>query len=262
VTRIIWGEAGSRYYDAGVDRGVLYIAGQPGVPWNGLTAVNENPVGGSTKAYYIDGVRYLNKPASEEFGATLTAYTYPEAFEVCDGTASIRPGLLAMHQRRQPFGLTYRNMLGNDLSDNAGYKVHIIFNAMAAPTSRGHKTLTTSRSPDDFTWTLTALPNLISGYTATAHLVLDSRTMDPQVLSAIEDILYGNDEISAQLPDVATMTDLVDNGVNLTVTINGDGTFTLKAPMGDLAMLDASIFQLNSDQVVDNGDGTWTASSP
>jgi hypothetical protein len=261
LTKLVWGDVGSRYYEAGVDRGVLYLDGQPGVAWNGLTSVTDNASGATAQPYYIDGEKYLNKLSREEFEATITAYTYPDEFGVCDGTAQIRPGLFLTKQKRQSFGMSYRTKIGNDQSSVYGYKIHLIYNAMATPSDHDHKSLTDSPGTDDFSWKLTSLPPTMDGYKRTSHIYFDSRTMDPTVLEALEYILYGDDSTSPRLPVLSEITDLIDNGASLTVTDNGDGTFTLQAPISDLAMLDDSIFQLSWNSVTDNGDGTWTASS-
>jgi hypothetical protein len=261
VSRITWGDVGSRYYENGVDRGVLYVGEGDGVPWNGLTSVTENVTGGAAKAYYVDGEKYLNVASREEYSATLTAYTYPDEFEVCDGTVAVRPGFFATNQRRQSFGLTYRSMVGNDITPIAGYKIHIVYGALASPSTKAWKAIAASQNPDDFSWTLTSLPPDISGFKRTSHFIVDSRDIDPTTLSGIEDILYGTDTTAPRLPTIVEITDLIDVGNHLTVTDNGDGTFTLTAPDAALAMLDSENFQVTWDSVVDNGDGTYTATS-
>ena len=262
MTRIVWDDVGTRSFEAGVDRGVLYVGAQPGVPWNGLTSVTENSTGGVAQPFYVDGQKYSNEASREEFSATLTAFTYPDAFAACDGTASVRPGLLITKQRRASFGLTYRNMVGSDTSPDAtDYMIHLLYNAYAAPSSRARKSISESMNPDDFSWAITTLPIAVSGYRASPHFIIDSRHTDPGTLAAIEDILYGNDSTSPRLPLLSELTDLFDTGNHLTVTDNGDGTFTMVAPMGDLFMLDSNIFQLTWPTATDNGDGTITVSS-
>jgi hypothetical protein len=261
LTRISWGDPGTRFYETGVDRGVLYVGESAGVAWNGLTSITENSSGGAAQPYYIDGVKYSNKSAREEFEATLTAFTYPDEFGPCDGLSAVRAGLFATKQRRVPFGLAYRTLIGNDVTSDYGYKIHLIYNALAAPTDKDYKSITDSIDPDDFSWSLTSLPPAIVGFNRTSHFIVDSRYIDPTTLSAIEDILYGNDETASRLPDISELTDLIDTGDHLTVTDNGDGTFSLEAPIADLVMLDIGTFQITWDTVIDNGDGTYTASS-
>ena len=262
MTRITWGDAGSRYYENGVDRGVLFVGENDGVPWNGLTSITENVTGGSAKPYYLDGEKYLNLASREEYAATLTAYTYPDEFEVCDGVTQLRQGFLATNQTRQPFSLTYRTMIGNDLSPTAGYKVHIVYNALASPSQHAYKAISTAQDPDDFSWTLTSTPPAaVTGYTRTSHFIVDSRNIDPDTLTGIEGILYGTDMTAPRLPTIQEILDLIDVGDHLTVTDNGDGTFTLTAPDAALSMLDIGDFSLTWDSVTDNGDGTFTAAS-
>lgn len=259
MTRLTWDNYGSRLYEAGVSRGVLYLNGQAGIPWNGITSLTEKANGGTEVPYYIDGQKFLSMSKLEEFQATLTAFTYPDEFAVCDGTAAIRPGLLLTAQKRQPFSLSYRTMIGNDsVGTSYGYKIHLIYNALAAPSDHKHSSLTDSYSPDDFSWSLTALPSAIAGYRNTAHVILDSTQMDPTILTEIENLLYGSDDQQSQLPTISELVDIVDNGGTLILTDNGDGTFSMTAPITDLEMLDNDIWQLTNTGVTDNGDGTFT----
>lgn len=261
MSRITWGDVGTHVYEAGVDRGVLYVGELAGVPWNGLTSITETSSGGSPQPYYIDGEKYSNKSSREEFEATLTAFTYPDAFMVCDGTAAVRPGFYATKQRRQPFSFCYRTLIGNDQSSDFGYKIHLIYNALASPSDKDYKSLTDEVDPDDFSWTLTSLPPAISGFNRTSHFIVDSRYIDPTTLAAIEDILYGTDEAQSRMPTADEIADLIDTGDKFTVTDLGGGKFSLEAPIADLVMLDVGTFQITWDTVVDNGDGTYTATS-
>lgn len=261
MPRINWDAVGSRLYETGLDRGVLYLNGQAGVPWNGLTSVAENSPGGTSKSFYVDGEKYLNISSREEFEATLSAYTYPEEFEVCDGSISIRPGLLITKQRRTSFGLSYRTMIGNDQSNVHGYKLHLIYNLLSSPSNRAFKTSTNTAQIDDFSWTLTSLPPIQSGYQRSSHLIIDSTEIDPTLLSDIETILYGDDTTSGRLPDLTELVDLIDTGDVLTVVDNGDGTFTMTAPLIDLQMLDSSVWQLTWPTAVFIDDDTYTVSS-
>lgn len=263
MSRIIWDATGSRKYETGIDRGVLYVDGQPGVPWNGLTSIAESTGGssGTSKTFYVDGEKYLNLDPREEYQATLTAYTYPDEFEPCNGDVSVRPGLIVTKQKRTSFGLCYRTLVGSDQSNISGYKLHLIYNLIASPPSKTYKTVDNSTQLDDFSWTLTSLPPAMSGYRRTAHVVVDSTTMDPAMVSAIEDILYGNDLAPATLPDLTELTDLIDTNNNLVVVDNGDGTYTMTAPLADLTMLDDSIFQLTWSTAVFVDDDTYTVTS-
>jgi len=261
MPRLDWDSPGARYYETGVDRGVLYVTGQPGVAWNGLTSVNETPTGGEPRPYYIDGVKYLNVSSPEEFEATITAFTYPLEFEVCDGSIQPRQGLFLTHQKRKSFGLSYRTMIGNDQSDSLGYKLHIVYNALVSPTDRNHQTLKDQSDPDDFSWKITCKPPELDGYRRTPHIVIDSRTTDPTILSAIEDILYGTDEDAARIPNFDELIATYDIVSTMTVVDNGDGTFTVTAPYDVIRMLDDETFEITSNNAVFIDDDTYTLSS-
>ncbi len=261
MPRLDWDAPGTRFYDAGVDRGVLYVEGQPGVVWNGLTSVNENPSGGEPRPYYIDGVKYLNLSAPEEFEATITAFTYPLEFEVCDGSIQPRQGMFLTHQRRKSFSFSYRTLIGNDQSDNFGYKLHIVYNALVSPTNRNHGTLKEQNDLDDFSWKITCKPPAMTGYKRTAHIVIDSRTTDPTVLSDIENVLYGTDEDSARVPSFDELIGIYDTVSTITVTDNLDGTFTVEAPYDVIRMLDSETFEITASTAVFIDDTTYTLSS-
>lgn len=201
MPRLTWNSIGDRFYEIGIDRGVLYTDGNPGVAWTGLISVSESPTGGEAKPYYIDGVKFLNVSSAEEFEATINAFYKPLEFGVCDGTASIQNGLFVTQQSRKQFGLSYRTKLGNDVagSDHA-YKIHLIYNALAAPSERNNSTMGDSVEPTSYSWPITTLPPSITGYKRTAHLVIDSRFTDPSLLTDVEDILYGDDVNPARQP--------------------------------------------------------------
>lgn len=202
MARITWHDAGSRTFETGIDRGVLYVGAADGVPWNGLAGVSETPSGGGPRPYYIDGFKYANLSAAEEFEATLKAYGFPEQFAVCDGSAQPYSGLFLTQQPRKSFGLSYRTLLGNDLDGLLhGYKIHLVYNALASPSTRENTTLGSEVSPTTNSWKITTRPPVITGYRPTAHFVIDSRTSDPLVLSQVEDILYGSEAEAPRLPD-------------------------------------------------------------
>lgn len=260
MTSLSWSTFGTRFYENGVDRGVLYMSGQPGVAWVGLTSVTENPSGGSPTPYYVDGVKYLNVPTAEEYAATITAFTYPDEFSLCDGSAQPRPGLYVAQQRRQLFGFSYRTMVGNDLAGNSAYKIHLVYNAYAAPTQRDNDSDSDTANPNEFSWAITTVPPSTPGYDYSSHIVIDSRTTDSIVLSTLEEILYGTDTTSPRLPAFAELVSTYDSPT-LVVTDNGDGTFTITGPEQAITMLDASDFQITWDTAIFVDDNTWTISS-
>lgn len=199
--RLAWGTFGERYYESGLDRGVLYVTADAGVAWSGLISVSENPTGGAPRPFYIDGVKYLNVASAEEFEATLVAFASPAEFGPCEGVVPVHTGLFVTHQRKQSFGLSYRTRIGNDAEQtDHGYKIHLIYNALAAPTTRNNQSINDSVDPTAFSWAISTLPPTITGYKRTAHLIVDSRTTDPDILSEVEDLLYGTDEDPPTLP--------------------------------------------------------------
>lgn len=261
MPKLEWNAVGTRFYEVGVDQGVLYIDGQPGVPWNGLTSVSENPSGGDANAYYIDGYKFSNESKTEEFQATLTAYTYPEEFGECDGTHQPRIGLFITQQRRKSFGLSYRTKIGNDMSPDAGYKLHLVYNALAAPASHDHSTINDSIDPDDFSWSITTQPPSISGYRPMAHVVVDSRYTDPSIMSSLENALYGTETDTAYLPDFNELIAIFDSISTLTVIDNGDGTWTATAPADTIRMLDDTTFEITASTAVFIDNVSYTLSS-
>lgn len=206
MTRMAWGNTGERFFETGVDRGVLYIAGIPGVPWNGLTAVNESPTGGDAVPYYIDGYKYANVSAAEEFEATIEALSHPAEFARCDGTAEVSNGLFVTQQPRVAFGFSYRTKIGNDVEGiDHGYKIHLVYNALAAPTSRSLSSIADSSDPAAFSWSISTQSPLLSGYKPTAHMIVDSRRAHPFLLSYLEDILYGTDNSAPRMPEASEL---------------------------------------------------------
>jgi hypothetical protein len=262
MARIEWGSPGKRFYEAGLDRGVLYVGSLPGVPWNGLTTVDVSSTGGEAKPFYLDGIKYLNVPSPEEFQATITAYTYPEEFGTCDGSARVRPGLYVTHQRRKPFGFTYRTMIGNDLSTEHGYKIHIVYNALAAPSGRNHQTLGENTTPGDFSWAITTRPVVMDGYYPTPHIIIDSRTTNEATMAIVEDILYGTSEHDARLPDFEELFEIYDdNTTTFEVIDNGNGTFTVIGPPDAVHMTDDELFEITWPTAIFIDDDTYTVSS-
>lgn len=209
MTRLAWGSHGERFFETGIDRGVLYLPGQDGVPWNGLKAVNEAPTGGEPTPYYIDGFKYLNVATAEEFKATLDAFSSPDEFARCDGKQSIQNGLFATQQPRLPFNLSYRTLVGNDIKGTEhGYKIHLVYNALAAPAQRSNQTIGNTTAPLTLSWGITTTPPKMNGLKPTAHLVIDSRLTPPNLMTVIEDILYGSDDVNPTLPSVEELMGL------------------------------------------------------
>ena len=207
MTRVSWGANGERYFETGLDRGVLYVGDNPGVAWPGLISINETPSGGGPRPYYIDGFKYLNLSASEEFEANLSAFASPKEFGPCDGMAAVQNGLFATQQPRRAFHLSYRTKIGNDVDGQEhAYKIHLVYNALAGPSQRNRTTQSNDDQPDSYTWQLTTLPPSLTGMKPTSHFVIDTRFTPDALLAQVEDYLYGNDTYPAQM---MTVEDLV-----------------------------------------------------
>ncbi len=263
MPRIAWDEVGQRYYEAGVDRGVLYVADLPGVSWNGLTSVSETPSGGEERSYYLDGIKHLSSSAAEEFVATIEAFTYPPEFEACDGSEEIFDGLFATQRPRKSFGLSYRTKIGNDVDGlEHGYKIHLVYNALAAPTNRGNSTIGDAIEPENFSWSISTRPITIPGYKPSSHFVIDSRRVDPLVLTDLENILYGSDVTTAHLPTQEELFNIFQAYSGFIVVDNGDGSFTVTAPDDVLVMLDATTFEITWPSAVYIDADSYTLSSP
>ena len=205
MAKLVWDKTGDRLYETGVKNGVLYIPTSgvysKGVAWNGLTAVTESPSGAEATALYADDTKYLSLMSTEEFGATIEAYTYPDEFAACDGSAELADGVMIGQQKRSTFGLCYKTTIGNDTDGNDhGYKLHIIYGAMAAPSEKAYASINDSPEAITFSWEITTTPVNVTGAKPTASLVIDSTKADPSKLAALEDILYGKDGEPANEP--------------------------------------------------------------
>lgn len=218
MSKLVWDNTGDRLYETGVKQGVLYPVSSSGtypkgVAWNGLTAVTESPSGAEATALYADDMKYLNLYSAEEFSATVEAYTYPEEFGECDGSAEIAQGVQIGQQTRKAFGMCYRTTIGNDTEGDAhGYKLHIIYGAMASPSEKAYATINDSPEAITFSWELTTTPVNVTGKKPTASLTIDSTKADPTKLAALEAILYGSDGGSgtdARLPLPDEIADLM-----------------------------------------------------
>lgn len=204
ATTLLWDEIGDRLYETGVDRGVLFKtdgtgAYGEGVAWNGLTSVNESPTGGEANPQYADNIKYLDLYSAENFEGTIDAFTYPEEFEECDGTAILN-GLSIGQQNRVPFGFSYRTLVGSDVNDNLGYKIHLVYGAKASPSEKSRSTINETPEPVTFSWAITANPVAIPGYKPSAKLSINSVTTDPATLEELEGILYGDGTTEARMP--------------------------------------------------------------
>ncbi len=204
MPKLVWDKVGERLFETGVNKGVLYPqaggAYPKGVAWNGLTAVTESPSGAEATPLYADNIKYLNLMSAEDFGATVEAYTYPSEFAACNGEGELTEGVSIGQQKRTPFGMSYQTKVGNDVDSEAGYKIHLIYGAQAAPSEKAYATVNDSPEAITFSWELTTTPVEVTGFKPTASLVIDSTKVSEAALTAIEKILYGDGETDARLP--------------------------------------------------------------
>jgi hypothetical protein len=216
MSRIDWGVSGTRFYEVGIDRGVLYVGDNPGVPWVGLINVEQSQSGGKATSRYLDGVKISNRAAPEEFEAKIEAFTYPTEFEQCDGTSLLENGLRVSQQRRKSFGMVYRSLVGNDTQGlGAAYKIHILYNLRAEPSDRGYQTLSDQNEPTVFSWGVTGRGTIVQGIRPSVHYTVDSRDVPTELLTQLEDILYGTDETEPSLPDAGELVFMFDSYLDL-----------------------------------------------
>lgn len=206
MSKIVWDQTGERLYETGVKQGVLYVQDSggtypKGVAWNGLTAVTESPSGAEATPLYADDIKYLNLISTEELGGTIEAYTYPDEFAECDGSASIATGVYIGQQPRKTFGMCYTTTVGNDVDSNAhGYKLHLIYGALASPSEKAYSTINDSPEAITFSWEFSTTPVNVTGFKPTANIVIDSTKVASEKMTALEKILYGDTEVEPRLP--------------------------------------------------------------
>ena len=215
MAKLVWDQAGQKFFETGVSNGVLYVSdGQggysKGVAWNGLTSVAENPSGAESNPVYADNIKYLNIISAEEFGATIEAYTYPDEFMECDGSAQVVAGVNIGQQARKSFGISYRTRVGNDVAgDNLGYKIHVIYNCQAAPSGKTYSTVNESPEAITFSWEVTTTPVPVEGFRPTSTVVFDSTKLDAEKMAAVENALYGGASSEPGLPSIEELLALV-----------------------------------------------------
>lgn len=216
MAEVVWDQVGERVYETGVDHGVLYVPDALGVydtgfAWNGLISVTESPSGAEPTPMYADNIKYLNLMSVEEFNATIEAYTYPDEFMLHDGTAELAPGVTVGQQTRRPFGLSYRTRIGNDLvGTDAGYKLHLIYGALAAPTEKAYSTINESPEANTFSWELSTTAIEVPGMKPSASLTIDSTKVAAAKLAQIETLLYGGAATEPSLPTPAEIIAILE----------------------------------------------------
>ncbi len=212
---LTWDQTGERFYETGVDHGVLFVYDAAnhqygeGIAWNGLTNVSEKPSGAEATALYADNIKYLNLISNEEFGATIEAYTYPDEFAECDGSASLAEGVLIGQQKRKTFAFSYQTKIGNDVDgSDKGYKIHIVYGCLAAPTEKGYATINDSPEAITFSWEITTTPVEVEGFKPTACVTIDSTKADATKLETLKAWLYGSTQNNSTLPTIEKLLDI------------------------------------------------------
>ena len=258
-----WDKAGERLYETGVDHGVLYRingAGEyaNGYVWNGLTAVTESPSGAEATPTYADNIKYLNLISLEEFGFTIEAYTYPDEFGACDGTAEPEPGIQIGQQTRQLFGFSYRTLLGNDIENtDYGYKLHLVYNALAAPSEKANATVNDSPEAITFSWEVTTTPIPVEGFKPTASITIDSTKVAPGTLATFEQIIYGTAGVDARLPSPQEVLDHFSG--TLTVATPVEPSYNAATDTITIPTVTGVIYKIDGEVV--SGDVVITANT-
>jgi hypothetical protein len=253
MATLVWDKVGERFYQSGIDHGVLYLHDGTVAVWNGLTSVEED-TNSELKSFYLEGVKYLENLTPSDFAAKLKAYTYPEVFDTVNGLAIVSPGLIAYEQPAHSFNLSYRTKLGNDIEGmEYGYKIHILYNIIANPESVGYNTLTdTDVQPVEFSWSLTGTPPKISRLRPTVHISIDSTTTPPEILTILEGKLYGTATSNPSLPSITEIGEYFGFRGGLLIVDYGDGTWAaIDESDTYITMLDATTFQ------IDGADATY-----
>jgi hypothetical protein len=277
MTALAWDQTGERLFETGVDRGVLYIPDESGdyvegFAWNGLTTVTESPSGAEANPQYADNIKYLTLMSTEEFGATIEAFTYPDEFGQCDGTAEPSPGVKLGQQIRRQFGLAYRTKVGNDLEGaDHGYKLHLVYGALAAPSEKAYSTINDSPEAISFSWELTTYPIQAEGFKPTSQIVIDSTQVDSDDLGTLEDILYGGPGDDARLPLPDEIVAIFGGGVtdvNLRTAANNptfnesSGVLTLPAVTGVQWQVDGVDQAPGAQTAIASGDSITVTAEP
>lgn len=287
MTKLVWNRLGDRVYESGLDKGVLYLPDGSAVPWNGLTSVIEKFDVDSTPVYY-DGMKISNLISLGSFFASLKAVTYPDEFLTLENLGRQRRGVFYGDQSPKSFGLCYRTLIGDDLEgESKGYKIHILYNLTVVPSEKTYASLSNEPSLVEFEWEIQAVPEEVSGFRPTAHIILDSRQIDPYLMEELEAMLYGDSFSDAALLPLSDLTVYIRDWYRIKIVDNGDGTWTATSARDEFIRIDIieqyfeilganavyldeytfvisdtyDISDVPQIKVVDNGDGTWTASS-
>lgn len=210
MTALAWDASGERFFETGIDRGVLYLSDGSGVVWNGLTSFDDKSTGQTTPVYF-DGLKYNDLYVQGDYEATLKAYTYPDEFMEFEGVQDVGNGFFVSGQTPRMFGLSYRTLVGNDLDQDLGYKIHLLANLVAVPSNRSYKTNAKTIGPIEFEWSISAIPSRVPGYKPSAHLIFDTRSSSPEFITYLEEILYGSESTDPRLPSFIDILNIADS---------------------------------------------------
>jgi hypothetical protein len=263
MTALVWDSVGSRFFEAGIDRGVLYSYSiYNGIPWNGLTSVTEQTQSPDVSPLYFNGKKHFDFVGPEEFSATIKAFTYPDEFLELNGIATAPNGVQIAGQQRKSFGLSFRTIKGNDVSDsNLGYKIHVLYDLIATPSDIDHASISDSFDPIEFEWSVTSRPQTVGGYKPVSHLIIDSTKIEAALLTQIETLLYGSSTSFGRLPSALELVGLLAVGYTITVIDNGDGTWTATGPDNLITFTNATTFQIDGINSVVIDANTYQISS-
>lgn len=256
---MLWDSPNERYYEHGLDRGVIYPSNRDPMPWNGLTGLDEGGEGGTTAMLYRDGQIYLGDVEPSDFTASMTAIYYPDAFGYCLGIPEATDGLFLDNQKPKRFHLSYRSLIGSGLrGDRFGYQLHLVYNCMASIGNRARRTIGKETAPVDFNFDLVCTPVKLPGFRPTAHYIIDTRGMSKSKVAEIEAILYGSGETPGRMPEPLELFDLMNYGDAIVFKVHNDGTYTVEGSNDNVFATGPHTFMMKNINATDNGDGTYT----
>lgn len=249
MAKLVWDKVGERFYEDGVSRGVFYGSDRVGIPWNGLTSVEETNTD-TVESLYFDGLKYAEIVTVGDFEGKIKAFTYPEEFLLYEGMSVQKGGFYLANQPKQRFGLSYRTEI-NDDQGAEGYKIHLLYNLIAVPSDKIYRTMALEVEPTDFQWDISAIPEQVDKSRPTAHVIIDSRKIDSILLEDIENIIYGTTDSEPTLPDLNNVVTFVQKWGRFIVTDNGDGTWTAESPIeGVITMVSVDEFVIDTETAV------------
>lgn len=258
MTKLTWDSTGSRFYETGVSKAIFFDANGVAVPWNGLTSVTENNSSMSETVSFVDGYRYLNKVTLDSYSGTINAFTYPDEFASYVGYSEYGE----THQKPKLFNLSYQTRIGNDISGiDHGYKIHIIYNAIAIETTNEYVSYGSSITPTEFSWNINTVPVNIQDLRPSSHIIIDSTKTNSETMAIIEDILYGNDVENSRLPDINELITIFNENSYFRIIDHGDGSFTATGLDEYVSVIDNDTFELSASSVYLLSSDTFRASS-